>query len=110
MSKPHGSFLPRAPVAEDKAWHFYDEGFQAEFPALFELLAATTQDGKPRESASVTIYVDQGRLKAIVSDKSSKMTYFTTLSGSCHALAELDRNIQDGKGDWRKQKEGWVKR
>lgn len=110
MSKPHGSYLPKPKSIEDKEWHFYDEYFQAEFPAVFELMAATKQDGKPRESASVTFYVDQGRLKAVVSDKTSKMSYFTTLSGSCHPLAELDAHIREGKGDWRAQKEGWVKR
>lgn len=110
MSKPHGSYLPKPRTTEDVEWHFYDEAFQAEFPALFELLACTKQDDKPRESASITLYVDQGRLKGVVSDKTSKMSFFATLSGSYTALVELDTAIREGRGEWRKQKEGWVKR
>jgi len=110
MTKPHGSYLPRQAVTEDREWHFYDEGFQAELPAVFELLAATKQEGKARESASITLYVDQGRLKAVINDKNTKMSFFCTLSGSYNVLAEIDTALQEGRGEWRKQKEGWLKR
>jgi len=72
-------------------------------PALAEfLVSARWPDGSRRQPGSVTIFVDQGKLKAVMNDRDQGYVCFVTV-GALQGLWEaLESVLVDGDGDWRR--------
>jgi len=105
MAKPE-DFLPRK-VARDRLgeWHWQDEEFQAEYPAVFALLAAARMDGVWRTGASITLFCDTGDLKFVVSDRQTDQSLFGTLDAAKPFWEQLEGFIRNHPDDWRAKKD-----
>lgn len=103
-------FLPRKADRQLTLWHFENDSFSTELPALYQLLAMAQADGGPREGATLTLFAGDLRLKAALTDKHTSQTLWLTLEGNADALREIDKLIAAGKGEWRPAKTGWQKR
>jgi len=64
-------------------------------------MTTTTVDGKPRETASVTVFVEDGVCKAAFSDRDGGYVLFRS-SPSLEGLWDaLEDALTSGKADWR---------
>jgi len=104
------SYLPSKAAPSLLLWHWESEGWQKRYPALFQLLSLAQADGGPREGATLTLFTGEGRLKASLFDRHTEMTLWLTLEGQDDTLAEIDQLIRQGKGEWRKKREGYQRR
>jgi len=99
-------FLPRKRDHERLGeWHWKDEEFELEYPAIYALLAAARMDGKWRVGASVTIFCDGGELKAVVSDRQTDQSLFLTLDAGKPVWEQLEGFVRNHPEDWRAKRE-----
>ena len=98
------AFLPSAPDTAVNEYHFDSDGFRQLCPRLYTLLAKQVVKGKPRETATVRLFADGGRLKAAIHDKASGQTFWATLEAASDPLMELEGLLAAGRGDWRKDR------
>lgn len=98
MSK---SFIPTRQTLVEGVPYYEDEEMGAALPALYQLLCASVADGKGRLGASLSLFAEQGRLKACIYDKSTSMVWFCTLDGSRGILEQVEGALQRGAGEWR---------
>lgn len=84
-----------------------DPEFKRRFPTLLEYLTQTTwDDGSPRQTSTLLIFVDDGVLKACLNDRACERALWVasgTLSG---AIAELDESLADPHAPWRASRPG----
>jgi len=72
------------------------------FPALLEFLSACRwPDGKKRKPGSITLFVDQGRIKVALNDRDQDLVCFVTLNGLGGLFDALELVLSEGSGDWR---------
>lgn len=73
--------------------------------ALLEFLCASAYPtGEPRETGTVLIFAEDGRLKACVSDRDQDAVAFVSGSGLLSLLSFVEDNLREGALDWRTQK------
>lgn len=98
----HRKQAPSGSVAGTK---FDDEAGWKKFPSVIEFLS-TTEWGpnEPRLPGTVLLFVDEGRLKACLTDKDSGMVAFATLTALSSCLQELEALLGKDQLDWRKSK------
>lgn len=79
-----------------------DLEFRRRWPTLASyVLDVTWEDGSRRETATVTVFAEDGLLKASINDRAGKRTAFMageTLDG---LLDRLDTGLEEEKLDWR---------
>lgn len=95
------SFIPKRREMVAGEPHFESAAFGQAYPALYQLLAASTDGDRPRLPASLSFFAEQGRLKACIFDRSTSMVWFCTLNGSSDVLGAVEQALQDGSGEWR---------
>lgn len=84
-----------APQASPGRW---GEGY----PTLWAFLADPAyEDGTPRQTGTVMLFVEQGRLKAWVHDREQERTAFLTAACPEDLFAELNDGLEDDELDWR---------
>jgi len=91
---------PGAPKPMANAWN--DPGDKADYPTIFGFLTETKyDDGKPRQTGSISIFTQLGVLKASISDKDNgQVAYVEALT--LHELIELvERAICDDSTEWK---------
>jgi len=103
---PSMSLIKRAsapPAGEASLGDFADVEFQAVYPALFEFISLTRwDDGTVRAPGSITVFSEDGRLKACINDKDGlRVAFVAADSVRCLALA-IDGGLLDGSLDWRR--------
>lgn len=98
------SYIPRRESLAQGTPFFEDAEFGQAMPALYQLLCASEHDGRPRLGASLSLFAEQGRLKACIFDKSTSMVWFLTLDGSKGILQQVETALQGGAGEWRPKK------
>jgi len=101
MSKAKKSYLPEKSAAKTVPWLWANDKFEEKYPALYELLAAGLYEGEPRKPATLTLYVLDGRLKAVLSDKHTGQALWLTLEPFDDVLAEVELRLTDGKEAWK---------
>ncbi len=106
MSKP--TVLERLsqqvkPDENEFCW-FEDDKLQEFCPNLFELLFAKQIAGRPRDSGTLVIWVDGGRLKAMIKLPSEVQVGFLTLDSLRGACMALEDGLVKGTVDWRADK------
>jgi len=91
----------RSPARDEKAYYFDCEHFTKIFPELYMFLAAPEAFGKPRESGSIKIFCNDGKLKALLVDPSSNSVGWTTLDPNQQLWTQLEASLSKGTIDWR---------
>lgn len=77
-----------------------------QLPALWEYLTLCEwEDGKERETASLTVFFGEGLLKACISDKDAGLVAFVSGESLEGLLQALERGLAEGTLDWRRQRE-----
>jgi len=100
----NGDRRPGSPPLEVSA-------FGAEHPAIWEYLTLAQHDtGTPRETSTLTLFVDEGRLKAVLRDRDACQALFATGPTVEELLASLEGMLTDHLADWRSDKASGFKR
>lgn len=72
-------------------------------PAVMEYLtAASYPDGSPRERSTISVFVEDGVVKACLSDRDQARTLWRSGPSVEDALMALETAIADGSADWRR--------
>jgi len=98
MAQRHRS---EASAAEGGPQCAAEKGLEALWGFLFD---TTFDDGKPRKTGSVTVFVDEGILKAAFNDKTDRLVGFTSLTSLADLPLDLEEALMRGKVDWRRSK------
>jgi len=84
-----------------------DEIVAPRYPFLWEHLTETKwEDGSRREPSSITIFLDQGWLKACLNDKSGGLVAFVSSASFMGLLGALEDGLMEGTLEWRRAREG----
>lgn len=82
-----------------------DEQMQAEYPALWEHLTSTRyDDGKPRKTMSMTLFCEEGKMKACLTDRDSSYVAFVSGDGLFDLLRVVEEALATGNVEWRKSR------
>jgi len=82
-----------------------DSEFAARYAAVHEHLTCDWLEGAARRTSSLTVFVDGGRWKGCLSDRENGLVLFVAADGFGGVLDTLERQIRDGTGDWREQRD-----
>jgi len=89
---------------------FEDPQLEEQCPDVFQWLSCSEWKGRPRQLPTITLFVDQGRLKAVLNDRETEQTGFWTF----RAVLGFWREIQDalcGENiEWRQSRSQGAKR
>jgi hypothetical protein len=81
---------------------FCDEDFAAEYPTLFAFLAmATDDDGKPRTTSTVMVFIESGVCKACLKERDHDRTLWASAPSILGVFAALETRLNDSPVDWR---------
>ena len=76
-----------------------------EYPALLEFLASTVwPEGGVRQPGTLLVFVDEGRLKACLSDRAQGLVAFVSGCGLVGLLRAAEALLRDDTADWRAQR------
>lgn len=77
----------------------------APFEALWEFLSHSVyEDGTPREVGGLSIFVQDGKVKAAVRDKTAGRVAFVSGPSFVLVLQSVEKGLQAGSLDWRVDK------
>ena len=80
---------------------------RTDFPALVEFMTCEKwDDGSPRKTGSITIFLDTGTLKGCLADRDGDWVSFLTAQGFTELLGALDAGLQAKSLDWRRANPG----
>lgn len=99
-SKSVSSSLPQGCVA-------YDRAFLEKYRWLHDwLVMVVDDDGNPRTTSTLTLFAEDGMLKASLSDRDADEVLFAAADSLEGVLESLDSMLGDGTGEWRKRSGG----
>lgn len=78
---------------------------ETSYSCLYTLLALKKFEGETRELGSISLFAEQGRLKACVSDKDNGQVAFITLEELDTAFQEIEEALQNDSLTWREMKQ-----
>jgi hypothetical protein len=81
----------------------HDGDFESEFPGLWEFLSRIMLEGKPRESGTINIFVEPGKVVLCLQDRHTGFSAFHAAETLQEALEGCEGRFQAGKLDWRKK-------
>lgn len=96
-----GSYVKPPPDAEFLA---EDENFSTEYPGIFEFLCRIKVNGQNRRPGRLIIYFDSGKAHLCLSDKHTGSCAFHASESVEEALLGVEKRLQAGSMDWRKDK------
>jgi hypothetical protein len=92
--------------ATEGAWVFNPKDLDR-WPALLEFITSRAwPDGTLRQSGTLLLFADEGRLKVCLSDRDQGVVCFVTGDGVMGLLDAAEQLLRDGDGDWRPQRQG----
>jgi len=90
----NGKMPPAAPT---------DPQFSGLYPALFEYLTVQQwEKGKPRETATMTVFCDGDTWKLSFNDRDNHRSAFVSAETFTEALKSLEEGLQSDELDWRR--------
>lgn len=78
--------------------------FEDDYPGIFEVLCRQSFQGEERQTGRLILFSEPGRASLCLVDKQSGQVAFYTAGGFTEALEGLEKALQAGKADWRKDK------
>lgn len=99
------NYLPSKRDLTNLVLHFESAEMAETFPALYQLLSHAKRDGRFRAGARLSLFCEDGRLKASIWDPDTSSVWFATLDSFQGALEAIEGMITDGRGEWRERKE-----
>lgn len=76
---------------------------QSRWPALVEFLGSCSwPDGQERRPGTLLIFLDEGRLKACLSDRAQGLVLFTTGDSVTGLIDAVEASLCDPRADWRR--------
>lgn len=78
-----------------------DEKFAAKFPALTAFMTCVEQNGVPRETSKLQLFVDDGAWKVAFHDPNTEHSLFLTLGGPEDAFKAVEKALTSERPDWR---------
>ena len=107
-------FVKRAEQARDAAKtgeRASDAAFRARYPALYEWLSLDQyDDGQPRETATLLVFLDDGAFKVCLNDRDQGRSLWATGGSFDASLQALEAFLATGEGDWRSSGQGRQKK
>jgi len=100
-----GSYLPRKKDLAITVLHFESAEMGESYPALYDLLATAKRDGRWRAGARLSLFCDDGKLKASIWDPDTSQVWFITLDEFQGALEAIEGHLVAGRGEWRERKD-----
>lgn len=83
-----------------------DDALGKKFPALMEFLTESLwPDGESRVTGSLTVFLQDGMLKACVADKDQELVAFVAGVGLTSLLRALEEGLVGDGLDWRRPRE-----
>lgn len=83
----------------------YDDNMAGEFPALHEYMTLKTlADGKTRQTASLTLFCEDGLFKGCLNERDQGVSLWATSATLDELLRTLDALLQSETTPWRKNK------
>jgi len=80
-----------------------DEVFSGFFPRLFAHMSETRwDDGKPRKTTTLLVFVENGKWKAHVNDRDGKRGFWVTADAWEELLLAADGAIESLSTEWRR--------
>lgn len=88
----------------DATFHWEDSDLNKHCPQLFEILSKRKTPVGEREPGRLSVFVDEGNLKCLITCPSEARIAFVTLDRLYGLFDRLEDLIVSGKIDWRKDK------
>lgn len=108
MTRP--SYLPRQKDLVALVVHYEDDEFAQQYPALYDLLTTAKREQRYRAGARLSLFCDEGKLKASIWDPDTSQVWFATLESFQGALEAIEAMLVAGRGEWRVRKDSNGKR
>ncbi len=84
------------------------KGERERFEGLLEMMETVKwEDGKPRQTTTVTLFVDAGGVKACANDRDAERSAWVTGESFLHVLELLEKGIREDTLDWRQKQGGY---
>lgn len=86
-----------------------DKFLKGDCPTLVQFLTDDKyDDGTPRERCTITLFVEDGKIKAALNDKNVQASMFRSADAVLDVLEALEAALSDGEGDswypWKKNR------
>ena len=81
-----------------------DEYWQGEYPAIFEFLSRVVVDGHPRQPSRLVVYYEEAKACMCLTDPFTGKILFHSDEGLHEAFTSLEKRLQAGTSDWRRDK------
>jgi hypothetical protein len=98
-------FLKRPPTggqSPTSSAELCDAEFRLSYPAMYEYVALTSfEDGTARQTSTIYLFTDGGKWKLLFKDRDGSRCFFVTADDLTTALETAERQLQDGRADWR---------
>jgi hypothetical protein len=78
--------------------------FSLQYPGIFEMITRRTYEGKHRDVGRMIMYAEPNRATLVMCDVASGLVTFYAKETFSEALEGLEKALQDGTCDWRKDK------
>jgi hypothetical protein len=78
-----------------------DPAIESCYPALHDFLCVTNVRGKDRRTGSLSLFVEDGRVKAALNDREEGMVAFVSGKSVLELAGSLEKGLQTGTLDWR---------
>lgn len=83
-----------------------DPEFVSSYPTLFAYMTQETwEDGTPRQTATLTLYVDGSALTVIINDRHNVRSAFVNEASLFSALLKIEAGLVDNTLEWRAKKD-----
>ena len=104
------NYLPSRHSLLTDPLHFESADFAKKYPALYQLMCYRMVDGKYRAGARLTLFCEDGKLKASIRDPDTAQSWFATLEAFEGALEAVEAILQRSGGEWREWRDAGAKR
>jgi hypothetical protein len=88
----------------DSGLYTYQDDAAERFPCLYAMLAQQLVEGKSRETATLILFSEAGKLKFTLNDRHDAMVGFGSVGSLETILDDVEAMLADGKVDWRPSK------
>jgi hypothetical protein len=78
--------------------------FGDDYPGIFEVLCRQKYAGEARQTGRLIIYSEPGKGCCCLCDKQQRIVAFHIADGLTAALEGLEKRLQEGSLDWRRDK------